>query len=89
MKYRIELVENIIQTGEKVYFNPSKTAQNGINFITKDLIAEIIKASENDIVKDLFRLLNILNNEDMKNPDPIGGFFMNLASKGLTFSMDI
>src|SRR5688572_26501831 len=59
IKDRIEEVESRIANEDKIYFNPSKTAQNGINFVTNQSIDEL-QRSDNDNIKDLFRLLYIL-----------------------------
>jgi hypothetical protein len=77
----------MITNEEKVYFNPSRTAQNGISFLTKELTEELLKSSQNETVKDIFRLLYILNKEDYNiSPDIVHTFFIDLADKGLTLS---
>jgi hypothetical protein len=86
IKERMEDLEQKIGNDEKIYFNPSRTAQNGVNFITRDLVEEL-KTCEDEKIKDLFRLLFILGKEDYtKARNPIVGFFDTLASKNLTFS---
>jgi site-specific DNA-adenine methylase len=81
---RIEDLEKRIGNEEKVYFNPSRTAQNGINFITRELIEEL-KRCENEAIKDLFKLLYIMNNQDYNSPNLISEFFEMLSQKGIPF----
>jgi hypothetical protein len=86
IKDRVDVVEDQIISEEKIYFNPSRTAQNGINFVTRDLIDEL-KRCDYESIKDMFRLLYILGNEDYNNhPNLIKHFFDNIGLKNLTFS---
>jgi hypothetical protein len=82
----MEKIDTKISNEEKIYFNPTRTAQNGINFVTRDLIDEFKQCNE-ETVKDMFRLLYILNAEDYTHsPDLIQKFFDNLDIKNLSFS---
>jgi hypothetical protein len=85
IKDRIDVIDAKIQSGEKLYFNASKTAQNAINFLNKELINEMLGSADIDIIQDMFRLLNILINKESGN-DPINSFFVNIAAKGLSLS---
>src|SRR4051794_14618346 len=71
IKERITIIDTKIQNGEKIYFNPSKTAQNAINFLNKELITELLANTDIELVQDIFKLLNILIKEDPNCPDPI------------------
>jgi hypothetical protein len=81
----MEEVERKIGSDENIYFNPSRTAQNGINFVTKDLIEEL-KNCENERIKDLFRLLCILVGEEFNKSQPIRSFFNSIATKNFSMS---
>jgi hypothetical protein len=86
VRTRIDQIEDNINNEEKIYFNPSKTAQNGINFVTQGLIDDILRCSHNETIRDIFRLLYVLGNKDYTSPLIIKDFFENLFKKGLTFS---
>jgi hypothetical protein len=85
IKDRMEEIQDEQDEDEKIYFNPSRTAQNGINFITKELINEL-KNCEDERVKDLFRLLFIIADEEYSMPNVIKSFFDKMALQCVSFS---
>jgi hypothetical protein len=51
-------------------FAPSKTAQNGLNFVTKDEEANLCQKQQNEEILNVFKLIYIFINEDYSNiPD--------------------
>jgi hypothetical protein len=85
---RITQIEAKIINEDKVYFTPSKTAQNGINFITKDHIEDILKNSHDETLVDIFKLFYILNGEEYTKPEIIENLFIDLGNKGMSLSKD-
>jgi hypothetical protein len=82
IKKRINDIQGQLGNEESFYFNPSRTAQNGINFITRELVEEL-KSTDDNTIHSLFKLLLILNNEE--SYQSIGSFFDSLAAKNMSF----
>ncbi len=51
-------------------FTPSKTAQNGLNFVTKDEENNLCKKEQPEEILNVFRLVYILLNEPLINIPP-------------------
>jgi hypothetical protein len=83
IKTRVDGIECKLDGEETYYFNPSRTAQNGINFITRELIEEL-KSSDDEAIRSLFELLCVLSGEEYNKPDLISHFFESLVTKNLT-----
>lgn len=51
-------------------FTPSKTAQNGLNFVTKDEENNLCKKEQSEEILNVFRLVYILLNEPYSQITP-------------------
>lgn len=61
-----DTIENYLNRG----FIPSKTAQNSLNFLTKEDENNLYKLSNNEQIQNLFRLIYILLKEDYESISP-------------------
>ena len=65
-------------------FTPSKTALNGINFLTKEEENNLQKKEQIDDVLDIFRVIYIVLNEsfeNIQNKDLIENLFVRILPK--------
>jgi hypothetical protein len=51
-------------------FNPSKTAQNGLTFVTKEEEANLCKKDQPEEILNVFRIIYIIINEDFESVQP-------------------
>jgi hypothetical protein len=62
-------------------FNPSKTALNGLNFVTKEEVANLCKKEQAEEIINIFKLLYIFLKEDfseIENPRIVENFIQNV-----------
>ena len=71
---RMKFIEGTIPIID--YFKPSKTAQNAINFITKENIEDLKNCDDNEI-KNIFKCFNIISGIEDNNNNIINNFFEN------------
>jgi len=64
------LTDNTLESLINKQFNPSKTAQNGLNFVTKEEENNLLKKDQPEEILNVFRLIYILLNEDYKDITP-------------------
>ena len=51
-------------------FNPSKTAQNGLNFVTKEEETSLATKEQPEEILNIFKLIHIIVNEDYEQIKP-------------------
>lgn len=65
-----KILNNIEDFSHFMFFSPSRTAQNGLNFITKEdemLLCSLPYDENNENIFDMFRFIYILLNEEFSN----------------------